>query len=337
MPMISLIIPVYHVEQVLPRCLDSVMLQSYKDFECILVDDGSPDGSGAICDAYALKDSRFRVIHKENCGVSAARNTGLDAAKGTYLAFSDSDDALHPDYLKALCEVHDSFDIVTAGAQIIHDDGRIQYGLPAYDEEVVIMDIKSILNCVDRKALNSVWGKRYKRSMIEENKIRFDEGISLGEDTLFNANYICHCKSLKYIPNYYYIYYRYEDTGTKTLSTFHADYVEKLSAANRKICDVLKACVPDIEESDVWKTRVFSVYYAGIWDTLRGGYSYRETCKMLRNIMKHPEYIDFCNALDIYMKGDGAIWRKLFALQSPSLLVLSYRLLIQRKNKTKGE
>ncbi len=337
MPMISLIIPVYKVEKYLPQCLDSVMAQSYADFECILVDDGSPDGSGAICDAYALKDARFRVIHKENCGVSAARNTGLAAAQGRYIAFSDSDDELHEDYLKALCEASEFFDMVTAGAQIIHGNGTVQYGLPAYDEEVLEMDREAVLNCIDRKALNSVCNKRYKRSLLEANDIRFEEGLSLAEDTLFNANYICHCKSLRYLPNYYYTYYRYEDVKKQTLSTFHADYVEKLSVANRKICEVLKACVSDIEESEVWRKRIFGVYYAGIWDTLRGGYSYRETCKMLRRMMKQSEYIDFCGSLETYMQSDGFLWKRLFAWRIPCLLVLAYRLLIKTKNKTKSE
>ena len=95
--MISIIVPVYKAEKYLSRCVDSILGQTYKDLEVILVDDGSPDGSGVLCDAYAAKDSRVRVIHKENGGVSTARNVGLDAAGGDYISFVDSDDYVDPD------------------------------------------------------------------------------------------------------------------------------------------------------------------------------------------------------------------------------------------------
>ena len=97
MPKVSVIIPVYNVEQYLNRCIDSVLNQTYKDFEIILVDDGSTDKSGEICDVYAEKDSRITVIHKENGGLSDARNFGIDAARGDFLTFLDSDDYFHPE------------------------------------------------------------------------------------------------------------------------------------------------------------------------------------------------------------------------------------------------
>lgn len=99
MPQISVIVPVYKVEKYLRECVDSILAQTYRDFELILVDDGSPDSCGAICDEYAAKDSRIRVIHQENQGVSAARNAALDVAKGEFIAFVDGDDYLHPEML----------------------------------------------------------------------------------------------------------------------------------------------------------------------------------------------------------------------------------------------
>ena len=102
MPRISIIVPVYNVEHVLKRCCESILCQTYADFECILVDDGSTDQSGTICDKYAGLDERFKVIHQSNGGVSAARNTGLDHAIGDFIAFVDSDDCIHPEYLNVL-------------------------------------------------------------------------------------------------------------------------------------------------------------------------------------------------------------------------------------------
>lgn len=104
MPLISVIVPVYKVEQYLCRCVDSILAQTFSDFELILVDDGSPDRSGAMCDDYAAKDDRVRVIHKENGGLSSARNAGIDTAIGDYLMFVDSDDVIHPDCLRILVE-----------------------------------------------------------------------------------------------------------------------------------------------------------------------------------------------------------------------------------------
>ena len=101
-PKISIIVPVYKVEQYLYRCLDSIVAQTFTDWECLLIDDGSPDDSGAICDEYAEKDSRFRVIHQKNSGVSAARNAGLAVARGEWIGFVDSDDWIEPDFCKTL-------------------------------------------------------------------------------------------------------------------------------------------------------------------------------------------------------------------------------------------
>ena len=109
-PLISVIVPVYNVERYLPRCIESILKQTYTNFELILVDDGTPDRSGIICDRYAEKDSRIRVIHKENGGVSTARNAGIDAAKGEWITFVDSDDWVSVKYLELLAECLDQND-----------------------------------------------------------------------------------------------------------------------------------------------------------------------------------------------------------------------------------
>ena len=101
-PAVSIIVPVYNAERTVGRCIESILNQEYRDFELLLVNDGSTDASGSLCDGYAAKDSRIRVIHKKNAGVSAARNTALDLAQGTYLQFLDSDDWLTPDATSSL-------------------------------------------------------------------------------------------------------------------------------------------------------------------------------------------------------------------------------------------
>lgn len=116
--MISIVVPVYNVEKYLKKCLDSVISSSYKDWECILVDDGSKDNSGLICDEYVKKDSRFRVIHKQNGGLSSARNAGMEVAKGKWLMFIDSDDFISPHRIQSLfqCSVeHPDADMIMGG------------------------------------------------------------------------------------------------------------------------------------------------------------------------------------------------------------------------------
>ena len=121
-PFISIVVPVYNVERYLPRCIESILRQTYTNFELILVDDGTPDRSGIICDRYAERDSRIRVIHKENGGVSTARNTGIDAAKGEWITFVDSDDWVSDEYLKTLTtHLHNnSYDLVIGGFEFRH-------------------------------------------------------------------------------------------------------------------------------------------------------------------------------------------------------------------------
>ena len=115
--MISIIIPVYNVEKFLPQCIDSILAQTYKDFELILVDDGSPDGSPAICDSYAQRDERVRVIHQKNAGVSAARNNGIEHAKSEWISFVDSDDWVEPSYIEDFHLDEDDADMIVQGLE----------------------------------------------------------------------------------------------------------------------------------------------------------------------------------------------------------------------------
>ena len=122
-PKISIIVPVYNVEQYLPRCIDSILNQSFADFELLLIDDGSKDKSGTICDEYAAKDSRIRLFHKENGGVSSARNVGLDNARGEWLAFIDGDDEITEGYFDIRQE-HEGVDVIIKPYCTVNTEGH---------------------------------------------------------------------------------------------------------------------------------------------------------------------------------------------------------------------
>lgn len=206
--LVSVIIPVYNVEKYLCECVDSVLAQTYSNIEVILVDDGSPDNSGAICDEYALKDSRVRVIHKKNAGVSAARNSGLDIAKGKYITFVDSDDYVDADYIDILANRMDSYDIIICRARKIEqrplDDEAIEYSLK--DIEPKILGVYAIKNADILSGY--VWGKCFNGDIIREYGVRFVSDIVICEDLLFVIEYLSHATKPALLQNKRPYFYR---------------------------------------------------------------------------------------------------------------------------------
>ena len=187
----SVIIPVYKAEKTLHRCVDSLLPQMSDSYEILLVDDGSPDGSGAICDEYGAADSRIRVIHKENGGVSSARNAGLDAARGKWVLFVDSDDYVPEDLFCGIAglQKEDDWDWIVLSNCV--DDGTeirksINTPFRASAREAAI---PAIIDGICRKLLNPPWAKVYRRQILEAQSIRFPVGVSIAEDRAFNIRY----------------------------------------------------------------------------------------------------------------------------------------------------
>lgn len=200
-PLVSIIIPVYNVEPYLRQCLDSVLAQTLRDIEIIIVDDGSPDGSPAICDAYAAADPRVRVIHKANAGLGYARNSGIEVATGRYIAFLDSDDYLDPRALERLYTLADAndLDIVRAARNEFVIEGRFSHSVdgseleihddPAALQRIALCYFSQPFGESDRR-LNlegSAWGALYRRTLFFESGIRFvSERDLVSEDFIFN-------------------------------------------------------------------------------------------------------------------------------------------------------
>lgn len=193
--MISVVVPVYNVEKYLDQCIQSILSQTYTDFELLLIDDGSTDSSGAICDRYAEQDSRVRVFHKPNGGVSSARNLGLDKAKGGWISFVDSDDTIKENFLHDILPLQNE-DFVMDSSDVRSDCFKNAF----YDGKDVIKVAFSGWQIL------CPWGKLFKKSIISKNSIRFDESGCLGEDTLFNLTYLAYANSLRTISCSYYNY-----------------------------------------------------------------------------------------------------------------------------------
>ena len=210
-PKISVIVPVYNAEKSLCRCIDSILTQTYQDFELLLIDDGSKDSSGAICDSYAAKDSRIKVFHKPNGGVSSARNLGIDNAQGEWLTFVDADDWVEENFLENYdVEHNESFDYVAQGFRSEFYDCTKPKGAPVNRVFVcgysgcISEGLKSLL---ESKILGYVWCKAYKKRIVKENELYFDPEFNYQEDLEFDVRYLRHCGSIVSFPKIGYYYY----------------------------------------------------------------------------------------------------------------------------------
>jgi glycosyltransferase involved in cell wall biosynthesis len=208
---ISIIVPVYNVDNYLRLCLNSILIQTFADFEVILVDDGSTDGSGAICDEYSAKDERIKVFHKENGGVSSARNLALDCIKGEWVFFCDADDMLFENSLEVLVGlISDGIDSVCCGyVKISESNELLSYDTSEFSELLsssdVLMDFYQPLFSKSKNIY--LWNRLLKVSIISGNKLRFREDLPIKEDGLFLVQYLCRCKGkhkLSSIPVYKY-------------------------------------------------------------------------------------------------------------------------------------
>lgn len=203
-PIISVIVPVYNVEKYLSRCIDSILDQTFTNFELLLIDDGSNDYSGKICDEYAEKDNRIRVFHKKNGGVSSARNVGLDNAKGEWITFCDSDDYVYPLWLECFIKnMALSPDLIITGFIAQTPDGNKQRKYIKTNQLTVPEAITSLMK---DDIFGYLWCKCFKTEIIKLSNIKFNEQYVIWEDVLFIYQYLCH--SYKVVndssTNYYY-------------------------------------------------------------------------------------------------------------------------------------
>ena len=209
-PIFTIIVPVYNSESYLDKCLRSILGQSYRDFELLIVDDGSTDASGSICDKYADGDARVKVIHVMNAGVSIARNTALEMARGTFITFVDSDDWVEPDYLQTIIDNIGDNDLMYFGSTFHSPDKAVDFGF----EESLYDDIEAahlFLDTSNDDVHYTVvpWNKVFRKSIIVEHNIHFPEHVPFGEDTIFTLEYQRHSNTLKVISDIIYHYLRH--------------------------------------------------------------------------------------------------------------------------------
>ena len=228
MPIVSIIVPVYNTEKYLPKCLDSILAQTFADFECLLIENGSNDNSGKICDDYAAKDFRIKVVHQKGKGVSFARNTALDMASGQWIVFVDSDDWIEPDLVETAlktAEEHPAdiiqWNYVSEGGKEVRDTERLQPG------PFVISADKEFPSW-----FAMIWSRMYSRALIDKNRIRFDTELFFGEDGLFSVQALACAKT---IWNSDKALYHYVDRTDSVINTMDIRAVDNKILAAEKI------------------------------------------------------------------------------------------------------
>lgn len=241
MPEFSVIVPIYKVEPYLPQCIDSILAQTYADFELILVDDGSPDNCGKICDAYAAKDTRIQVIHKPNGGLVSARKAGVQRTNGEYILYVDGDDYIGVDHLKAIHDVIEEYnpDMVAFGFTLVRDDSTITRtfvnDLP--DGKLYSTQEKGFYDGLvyNRKKgesnqgilFPSIWAKAARREIIAPHILSVPDEIVMGEDVAMTNAALCDCRTV-YVSSA--CGYRYRSNASSMTNTFRRDMLRRRSA-----------------------------------------------------------------------------------------------------------
>lgn len=209
-PKISVIVPVYNVEKYLCSCIDSILAQTFTDFELLLVDDGSRDKSGEICDEYANKDCRVKVFHKENGGVSSARNLGIDESKGEYLFFVDSDDIISSFYIEMFVNYIKKNDSVCVVCKYTNRLSLLKNQINSIKtKEMTSLEFLDEIWVSEGKLDGYLWNKMFKRKILIDLNIRFDEKVSIWEDMLFVVEYFINISTVVFVDA---VLYYYRDT-----------------------------------------------------------------------------------------------------------------------------
>ena len=277
----SVIIPVYNAESTLRRCLDSLVSQQFSDYELLLINDGSTDGSDAICREYAGTYHQIRYFRKENGGVSTARNLGLAQAQGEYILFVDSDDYAAKDYFTVLSEAlaHEPPELLMFGYR---NFGGIsaEWNTGTFFENTEIEIAFRISNAMRQYLFSSLLSKAFRRQIIAENGLRFDENLSIGEDQVFIFAYAMHIRSIASIPDtLYYV----DISGEDSLSRKRRDYLtDQLMAVNRRMADALRNTEHSPQAGKIYEAALAWMSYRSVYSCCKELLKYDYTARQRR-------------------------------------------------------
>ena len=275
MPTVSIIVPIYKVEKYLPECIHSALSQTFSDFELILVDDGSPDNCGAICEEYARKDARIRVIHKENGGLSDARNAGLDMASGKYVYFLDSDDRISPDLLATVVPyLEQGCELVAFVHQCFYYDGTLETPCRRRSGTFLMDTPEERQDFMHRRIVQSeigweAWSRIFVREIIEQHHLRFADNRKIfAEDLYFSLCYCAHISKAVSLDACLYGYrLRGDSIMGQQMKKNNMDRIERLAQEVLKHyrqcedCGLLEKSFPLLHFQIIMKHFIFQIQY----------------------------------------------------------------------------
>ncbi|MEE1527966.1 MAG: glycosyltransferase [Blautia sp.] len=301
-PKVSVIVPVYNAEKVFATCLDTLIMQTYVNKEIIIVDDGSTDNTGKICDQYQIVHDCIKVIHQRNAGVSAARNTALDYSSGEYVVFVDSDDTVDPQYIEELMKWSE-YDFVTAGYYWQKPD--LSWDMRKFEDIIASKrELKSYPSrFMGKYYFGSPWATLMKKKIIDSHKLRFDEKMHCGEDILFIFQYLKYVNTIKILPSCGYWYHYYPNS---LVNTSHSNFWKWKIRVENEIFNYFQPY--NKEEQIALLNRIFDV----LRDLLRD-YSTQMSNQELFNLYQHP----FFQESILYKKSSGTFKERIliFAMQ----------------------
>ncbi len=290
-PLVSIIIPVYNAERFVSRCIESVLSQKNTNFELLLIDDGSTDKSKFICDDYARRDDRIHVIHKQNGGVSSARNTGLSLAKGEWVSFVDADDYLSNDFLNIESN-HMDCDVIQKSYNII-DNGSISHN-NKIRESKIISGQHHVISFFINERNNELWNKLIKLDVIKDRK--FDENTKIGEDMLFFAMLLKDISLYALSSLGHYNYVLHDSSAMRKLKNNKA---ERFKILKQNIQKIRTVCNDDIIANCI----MYKSYLLNLLDNSTTSQDKEFTENLFNSIRKSPlNYLSYLTIAKIYFK-----------------------------------
>ncbi len=285
---VSVIVPVYNVEKYLDRCVESIVSQTYKNLEIILIDDGSPDNCPKMCDDWAKKDSRIKVIHKENGGVSSARNCGLDEAKGEYISFVDSDDWIEDSHIEKMVSYINDTDCVIAGYTKENTTGKINCSLSFVNVDLAKIDKTPIGEVFWNGYIHPCWNKLFKKETLKKSSIQFQEEIHLSEDSLFCIQYLKCCKKMAVTDETTYHYW-IDEQCLSLSKKIYPDIFDICSKVYYLLNDLLEQghCNSDFKYEILTRTIYPQIYNAVLKILLNTSMSKKEKRHLLETMEKN--------------------------------------------------
>lgn len=303
-PDVSIIVPVYNSEQFLQRCVESILGQSITNIELILVNDGSSDKSGILCDYYAKKDPRVKVIHQRNSGVSSARNKGLDVARGKYISFVDSDDEITLQFIQRGIKLIGEAELYLCGIEMLMPNKENDFSKEIYciDKSNLMLAkeyMEQAWKTVPALCFCSPWCKIYKKKVIERYGLRFDERLSYGEDTLFNLEYIERINHVFVDSEVCYRYYR--ENPESLYSRYRPEVYEVHSYVYKKWIDVVEKMGCSRSTRQYWNQKYIKIVMAAIPHVFKNSKNVIERKEVIRKVANNNELKCYGSKFDAHL------------------------------------